>query len=117
MNFSLSTCGCGGNTGMYSTNMWNVNGNQPGNQGSCHRPQNCDGCTDTFKATCILYNGPNRVNTGINKNDNLDLIIQKLDALQEVQALKNTNILLALNDINTRLNTITGGSHDPYSLL
>lgn len=128
MNYSLNfpgNCGCNSRQqGIYGTNMWNVNGNQPGNQYSCGHQQNCNGCIDIVKALCVLYTGSNLVNTGINQNDNLNTILTKLDALKAIQDTKNTNILAALNDINDRLNVIEDsldlgedGEHDPYTLL
>lgn len=118
MNYS-SNCGCGGtNQGIYGTNLWNLNGNQPGNQYSCGHQQQCNGCIDVIKGICVLYTGQNLTSTGINQNDNLNLILQKLDALKAIQDTKNTNILTALNDINTRLNALESGTdHTPYTLL
>jgi hypothetical protein len=121
-----SGCGCSGNRnqGIYGTNMWNVNGNTPGNQYTCGHQQACNGCIDIIKDICVLYLGSNLTNTGINQNDTLRTILAKLDALFAIQATKNANILAALNDINDRLNVVEtenatpgGGSHPPYTLL
>ena len=120
MNYTIqfpNNCGCNYNQGVYGTNMWNINGNQPGNQVSCTHQQACNGCIDIIKDICILYLGSNLTNTGINQNDTLRTILQKLDALFAIQATKNTNILAALNDINSRLNVLEGSSHAPYTLL
>jgi len=104
--------------------MWNVNGNQPGNQYNCGHQQACNACIDVIKGLCVLYGGPNLSNTGINQNDDLNTVITKLDAIKAIQDTKNTNILAALNDINDRLNVIElaipiigGGVHIPYTLL
>src|SRR5687767_1209062 len=103
MNYQIyfpNSCSCNSNQGIYGTNMWNVNGNTPGNQYSCGHQQACNGCIDVVKGICVLYTGSNLVNTGINQNDDLNTVLAKLDALFAIQAAKNTNILAALNDIN-----------------
>jgi len=121
MNYSIyfpNSCSCNSNQGIYGTNMWNVNGNQPGNQYSCGHQQACNGCIDIIKDICTLYLGANLVNTGINTNDDLRVIFQKLDAIKAIQDTKNTNLLAAINDLNTRVNTLAGGTpHPPYTLL
>ena len=120
MNYAIyfpNNCGCNHNQGIYGTNMWNVNGNNPGNSTSCGHQQACNDCLDLIKGLCVIYTGSNLTNTGINVNDTLNAILVKLDALFAIQATKNTNILAALNDINDRLNTLEGGSQDPYTLL
>lgn len=117
-------CGCNHNQGIYGTNMWNVNGNMPGNSTSCGHQQACNDCLDIYKDICIIYTGSNLTSTGINQNDTLRQILVKLDTLFAIQATKNANILAALNDINDRLNVVEtengtpgGGSHAPYTLL
>lgn len=122
MNYTINfpgNCGCGNkNQGIYGTNMWNVNGNNPQNTISCGHQQACNGCIDIIKDICTLYLGPNLTNTGINTNDNLRVVLQKLDAIKAIQDTKNANILAALNDINDRLNTLEGGTpHAPYTLI
>jgi hypothetical protein len=130
MNYSIyfpNSCGCNSNQGIYGTNMWNINGNTPGNQYSCGHQQACNGCIDTPKSVCVIYAGQgavNLVNTGINVNDTLTTILQKLDAIKAIQDTKNTNLLAAINDLNTRVNALEtdagipgGGSHTPYTLL
>jgi hypothetical protein len=125
MNYGIflpNNCSCNSqNQGIYGTNMWNVNGNNPGNSTSCGHQQSCNGCLDMPKSVCVIYAGAgavNLVNTGINVNDTLTTILQKLDAIFAIQAAKNTNILAALNDLNTRVNTLAGGTpHPPYTLL
>jgi hypothetical protein len=127
MNYNITFpgyCGCGSQQGIYGTNMWNVNGNQPGNQTTCGHQQACNGCIDVIKGICVLYTGSNLTNTGINQNDTLNTILSKLDALFAIQATKNANILAALNDINDRLNVVEtengtpgGGSHAAYTLI
>lgn len=74
-------------------------------------------CKKSIPSLCVKYNGPNLPNIGVNTDDTLNDILNKLDNIKMIQDLKNTNILAALNDINTRINTITGGSHPPYTLL
>lgn len=116
--YTISLSGDCGGSGMYGTNMWNVNGNQPTNTQSCGHPSPCNGCVDTPKGSCVLYTGANKINTGINKYDTLDTIIGKLDAIKAIHDTKFTNALLAINDLNTRLNALESGTdHAPYSLL
>lgn len=111
-------CGCTGKSGIYGTNMWNINGNQPGNQYSCGHQQACNGCIDVVKGTCLLYTGSNLTNTGINQNDDFNTVIAKLDAIKAIQDTKNANILIALNDINDRLNALEiGVDHPPYTII
>lgn len=117
-------CGCGQKQGIYGTNMWNVNGNQPGNQYGCGHQQACNGCVDVIKGICVLYTGSNLTSTGINQNDDLNTALSKLNAIKAIQDTKNDNILAALNDLNDRMNVVEtenstpgGGSHPPYTLL
>lgn len=127
MNYSIyfpNSCSCNSNQGIYGTNMWNINGNQPGNQYSCGHQQACNGCIDVVKGICVLYTGTNLVNTGINQNDDLNTILAKLDAIKALQDTKNTNLLAAINDLNARVNALEtaegipgGGSHPPYTLI
>lgn len=118
-NCGCNNCGCSGNRhqSIYGTNMWNVNGNQPGNQYSCGHQQACNGCIDVIKGICVLYTGPNLTSTGINQNDDMNTILAKLNAIKTIQDTKNANILAALNDINDRINVIDSGTHPPYTLL
>ena len=118
-NFNNPGCGCGANRqSFYGTNMWNVNGNTPGNQQSCGHQQACNGCIDIVKGTCLLYTGANQTSTGINQNDDFNTVVQKLNAIKAIQDTKNANILAALNDINDRINTLAGGTpHPPYTLI
>jgi len=116
-HYHSHNCGCGCNQGIYGTNMYNVNGNIPGNNPSCGHQQACNGCIDVIKGVCVLYTGNNLTNTGINKNDDLNTILGKLDALQAIQNTKFENVLDALNDINDRLVALEGSPHDPYTLL
>ncbi len=127
MNYSIyfpNNCGCNGNSqGFYGTN-GSGNWNNPGNSPSCGHPQACDDCLDIIKGQCVRYTGANLGNTGINQNDTLNLILQKIDAVFAVQNTKNTNLLAAINDLNTRTNALEtdagipgGGSHPPYTLL
>lgn len=122
MNYNIyypNNCGCqGSNQGYYSTNVWNPNYQSANTNTSCGHQQACNGCLDVIKGECVRYTGANLTNTGINTNDTLNLILEKLDALFSIQATKNTNILAALNDINDRLNDLEGGTpHAPYTLL
>lgn len=118
MGYSVNfPCNCGANQGIYGTNMWHVNGNNPGNTHSCGHQQACNGCLDIIKGECIIYNAANLTSTGINQNDDLNTILSKLNAIKAIQDTKNSNILLALNDINDRLNILESASHPPYVLI
>lgn len=75
-------------------------------------------CKRKQPSLCVVYNGPNLPNTNINLNDSLNDILLKLDNIKQTQDLKNAKLLANINDINTRLNTLEGGTaHDPYTLL
>lgn len=103
--------------GVYATNMWNINGNLPGGSITCDHQQACNECIDIIKGVCMMYTGANLTSLGISQYDDLDTILIKLNAVKVVQDTKNANILIALNDINTRLNIITGNAHSVYNLL
>src|SRR5688572_5280726 len=112
MNYTISFpghCGCHSKQGIYGTNMWNPNYMYPNNSQACGHQQACNDCLDIIKGICVWYTGTNLTNTGINQNDTLNLVLQKLDALWAIQNTKNTNILAALNDINDRLNALEVG--------
>lgn len=121
MNYTIKFpgfCGCSSNQGIYGTNMWNNAGNQPNNTSTCHPQAACNGCIDIIKGVCVHYTGPDLLNLGVNKNDDLDTILGKLDALKKIQDQKNTNLLAAINDLNARLNVIEPGpDHPPYTML
>lgn len=122
MNYGIffpNNCSCNSqNQGIYGTNMWNVNGNNPVNSTGCGHQQACNSCIDYPRGKCVIYTGTNLVNTGINQNDTLDVALAKIDTVISIQNQKFTNILAALNDINTRINTLAGGTpHAPYTLL
>lgn len=130
LNYSVSfpgSCGCGQSScnscsscnssyqGVYTANTCNT---APQTTSTCGHQQACNGCVDITKAECIQYTGSNLTSTGINKYDDLNIILQKLDALKAIQDAKNANILAALNNLNTRLNALEpGADHAPYTLL
>lgn len=114
----MSNCNCSSNQGIYSSNAWY---GTPTSSNFCGHQQACNGCIDIVKDICIRYTKPNLTNTGINQNDTLDVILQKLDALKALQDTTNANILIALNDLNDRVNALEtdasipgGGSHADY---
>lgn len=74
-------------------------------------------CARKMPSLCVIYSGQNLPNTGINTNDTLNDILTKLDNIKQTQDLMNINILSAINDINTRLNTLASTTHAPYTLL
>lgn len=74
-------------------------------------------CKRKIYSLCVTYGGPNLSNLGINKGDSLDDILQKLDNIKQAQDNKNTKLLANINDINTRLNVLEGGTHVDYTLL
>lgn len=108
MNNNCNGLPCGGYSGSY-LNTTNI-------PVDCVHPQTCNGCLDIIKSECIRYTGSNLSALGINQNDTLSAILVKLDALKTIQDTKNTNLLIAINSLNTRLNTSTGGSYAPYTL-
>lgn len=126
LNYSVSfpgDCGCGASghtsscsqsdTGIYGANTQSTTTTNT----SCGHQQSCQGCVDVYDGKCTRYTGANMVSTGINNNDDLNIIIEKLDAIKSIQDTKNANILAALNDINDRLNILESGDHAPYTLL
>jgi hypothetical protein len=120
--FYPDNCGCNGSyKGIYGTNIWNPNYMKPNTNNACGHQIACGDCIDDVKSKCVYYTGPNLVNTGINQNDILDLVLQKLDAIKQVQDQKFIKVLANLNDINDRLNALESISgdppHPPYTLL
>ena len=101
---------CGGYTGSF-LNVTNLPIN-------CGHEQSCSGCLEIVKSECIKYTGVNLTNLGINQNDTLNDILVKLNAVKSVQDTKDTNLLTAINSLNTRLNTLAGGiAHPIYTIL
>lgn len=99
---------CGGYTGSYlNTTTLPIN---------CGHTQACNGCLDIIKSECIRYTGPSLPALGIDQNDTLSIILSKLNSLKTIQDTKNSNLLAAINNLNTRLNASTGSSHAPYTL-
>lgn len=83
MCYPNCTCGCGTSTyqGVYGTNMWNVNSSTTS---SCCAPTSpCNGCADILKGVCVLYTGSDLVNLGINKNDDINTVLVKIDAAKK----------------------------------
>ena len=109
-------CNC--NQATYQTNMSSSGYNfNPNINTNCGHQQNCSGCLEIIKSSCIAYEGSNLVNLGVNKNDTLKDILVILNAIKLSQDNKFAKILLNLNDINSRINVITGGTpHVPYTL-
>lgn len=81
-------------------------------------------CKKSIPAECTFYTGSNLTALGLTSNINLETIFQALNVVlttsqntailnAATQATKNANILLALNDINTRLNALEGGTPNP----
>lgn len=96
----------------------NYLGFSPSISNNCGHQQACNGCLEVIKSECIKYTGSNIVGIGVNQNDTLSEILVKLNTLKSIQDAKNTNLLSAINDINTRINTIAGGTpHAPYTLI
>lgn len=112
-NCGQNNCnGCYNPNPTYTQN-WFSTGNLPCDECSpivvCQRKQ---------PSQCVVYNGPTLVNLNVTMGvDTLNDILLKLDSIKALQDTKNINILAALNDINTRLNTLEGGTHVPYTLL
>ena len=94
----------------------------PVNSYPCNPCTTQEVCLKTISSQCVEYEGPNLSNINLSAPVNLKTIIQKIDT--EIGALKQQNVLDAvtkaniqavLNDINTRLNAIEGGTpHAPY---
>lgn len=116
-NCNFSPCGCNSYSQIYGTNFWNGNHQSSNISSNCGHPQACNGCLDIIKSECVQYTGSNLGNLLIDKYDDLSTILPILDEAYRVQQIKNTNILTALNDINTRLNALEGGpDHAPYTI-
>lgn len=76
--------GCGQasvNQGVYGSNMWNINSLT----GPCSPKLPCKGCVDIINARCTVYTGPNKPGTGIDKNDDLETIINKIEQIKLAQ--------------------------------
>lgn len=74
-------------------------------------------CARKLYSLCVSYSGTNLTNTGINTNDTLNDILQKLDNIKQAQDLTNVKLLANINSINDRLNILESGTHIPYTLL
>lgn len=81
-------------------------------------------CKKTIPAKCVLFNGPTLANLNLTSPNNIELILNTIDVVigsikatallnNNNESLKNANILLALNNINARLNAIEGGTPKP----
>lgn len=105
-------CNCNSSNSTYNYNWFNTDGLP------C---TDCDPvvvCQRKIYSLCVKYNGPNLTNLGINTNDSLNDILLKLDNIKQTQDLLNAKLLANINDLNTRLNTLAGGTpHDPYTSL
>lgn len=80
-------------------------------------------CKTRAKAICTYYAGPSLTGLGLTTNVNIELIlttislaIQTLNNAITSQGIKNVNILAALNDLNTRVNTANSTSNPPYTI-
>lgn len=108
----MSNCNglpCGGYTGSY-LNVTNLPVN-------CGHEQSCSGCIDIVKTECIKYTDVNLVHLGVSKDSNLNEILVRLNTIKGVQDAKNAALLAAINNLNTRLNTLTGGvPFPPYTI-
>ena len=112
-------CSCANNTPVYEYNWFNIS-SYP-----CNPCSNTPVCKKKIPAICTFYNGINLTEIGLTTNVNIEVIIAAISATLGTltdtvatnkisQDTKNTNILAALNDINSRLNTIEGATHPPY---
>lgn len=118
VNCGYNPCSC--SIVNYSFNWQNTDGYP------CNPCSTTDYCIKKIPAKCTIYKGPNLANIGLGSDISVELILSVMDiaignaaiaaALDKAnQTIKNANILLALNDINTRLNTLAGGTpHVPY---
>lgn len=110
-----SICQC---TPTYSYNWYNTDG-QP-----CTTCSSTPICAKQIPAKCTIYNGVNLAGLSLSSPIDIetviatiDVVINNIQILNQEQAAKNINILANLNDINTRLNTLAGGTpHDPYTI-
>lgn len=114
-NCGFSPCNC---SPAYSFNWYNTTGYP------------CDPCTTTtvckkkIPAKCTIYNGGVLDNLTAEAGDSIQDIIITINSLLGSlnvadldQQVTNAVILNILNDINTRINTLAGGTpHAPYIL-
>lgn len=117
-NCGYNYCQCSNPT--YSFNWQNTDGYP------CNPCSTVDTCLKKIPAKCTIYKGPNLANIGLANDISVELILSVMDVAignlktqatldKADQAVKNANILAALNSINTRLNTLAGGTpHAPY---
>lgn len=81
-------------------------------------------CAKKVPAKCTIYNGVNMDSIGLTTNIDVETILASLNAVlsnmqitDQQQGLTNSAILVILNDINTRINTLAGGSpHAAYTI-
>lgn len=116
-NCGINPCSC--QQPNYSYNWFNTE-NYP-----CNPCSTTQVCKKRIPAKCTFYEGPNLANLGLTSPSNLEAIVlatdQVLGLLKDVQLLGtstqntvNVNILIALNNINARLNVLESSSHPAY---
>lgn len=77
-------------------------------------------CKKKVPAFCTYYQGPNLTYIGLTTDINVELIlttiVNTIQVSKAEQDTKNANILAALNDINSRIVSITGEAHPAYTI-
>jgi hypothetical protein len=84
----------------------------------CNPCGNTPGCRKKFPAECVIYTGPNLDAFGLTTGKGLSIatILAAINVVIGSTGNTSDSILTALNDINNRLNEITGETHAPYQI-
>lgn len=112
-----SVCNCY-NTN-YSTNWYRVD--------TCAPCSTTEVCKKVIPAKCTFYKGSNLSDLGLTTDVNVQAVLYAINVVvgeikasillnKNSQQDTNANILAALNDINSRLNVLEGGSHPAYTI-
>lgn len=80
---------------------------------NCNPCSNTNVCKKKIPAFCTYYNGPNLDGIGLTTDINIELVLANVNiALKNYQS-KIDQLLGFVNSLNTRLNTLAGGTPVP----
>lgn len=81
--------------------------------------QTCVTCTPTevckkqIPAKCVIYKGSNLANLGLTSNIDVQQILTSVDT---ILGSMHSNLVIALNSINARLNALETATHANYTI-